>query len=73
MVIDSGSVPFGPATTMTGDGPAQHDLYMLTGQKWSNCDVELECGSGVLSLVVPEEQPGSQHHVGDRIGDFAPG
>ena len=41
-------MPFGPATAMTGDGPAIHDLYMLTGNKWSNTDVELECGSGVL-------------------------
>ena len=57
VVIDSGSVPFGPATTMTGDGPAQHDLYMLTGQKWSNTDVELECGSGVLSLVYMKSSP----------------
>ncbi len=51
VVIDSGSVPFGPATTMTGDGPAQHDIYMLTGQKWSNSDVELECGSGIVPFV----------------------
>ena len=57
VVIDSGSVPFGPATTMTGDAPAQHDLYMLTGQKWSNTDVELECGSGVLSLVYMKSSP----------------
>jgi formylmethanofuran dehydrogenase subunit A len=51
VVIDSGSVPFGPATTMTGDGPAQHNIYMLTGQKWSNTDVELECGSGIVPFV----------------------
>jgi len=57
VVIDSGCVPFGPATTMTGDAPAQHDLYMLTGQKWSNTDVELECGSGVLSLVYMKSSP----------------
>jgi len=57
VVIDSGSIPIGPATTMTGDGPAQHDLYMLTGQKWSNTDVELECGSGVVSLVYLKGSP----------------
>jgi formylmethanofuran dehydrogenase subunit A len=66
VVIDSGSVPFGPATTMTGDGPAQHDLYMLTGQKWSNTDVELECGSGVLSLVYMKSSP--VHSVQWAIG-----
>lgn len=66
IVIDSGCVPFGPATTMTGDGPAQHDLYMLTGQKWSNTDVELECGSGVLSLVYMKSSP--VHSVQWAIG-----
>ncbi|MCK9442271.1 MAG: formylmethanofuran dehydrogenase subunit A, partial [Methanothrix sp.] len=66
VVIDSGSVPFGPATTMTGDGPAQHDLYMLTGQKWSNTDVEMECGSGVLSLVYMKSSP--VHSVQWAIG-----
>ena len=66
VVIDSGSVPFGPATTMTGDGPAQHDLYMITGQKWSNTDVELECGSGVLPLVYMKSSP--VHSVQWAIG-----
>jgi len=66
VVIDSGSVPFGPATTMTGDGPGQHDLYMITGQKWSNCDVEMECGSGVLSLVYMKSSP--VHSVQWAIG-----
>ncbi|NMC09721.1 MAG: formylmethanofuran dehydrogenase subunit A [Methanothrix sp.] len=66
VVIDSGSVPFGPATTMTGDGPAQHDLYVLTGQKWSNCDVEMECGSGILPLVYLKSSP--VHSVQWAIG-----
>ena len=66
VVIDSGSVPFGPATTMTGDGPAQHDLYIITGQKWSNTDVELECGSGVLPLVYMKSSP--VHSVQWAIG-----
>ena len=57
VVIDNGAVPFGPATAMTGDGPAIHDLYMLSGQKWSNCDVELECGSGVIPLVYMKSSP----------------
>ena len=57
VVIDSGSVPFGPATCMTGDGPAIHDLYMLSGQKWSNTDVEMECGSGVLPFTYLKSSP----------------
>ncbi|MHC1625525.1 MAG: formylmethanofuran dehydrogenase subunit A [Methermicoccaceae archaeon] len=50
VVIDNGAVPFGPATVMTGDGPAIHDLYTLVGGKWSNADIELECGAGVLTF-----------------------
>ena len=57
VVIDNGAVPFGPATAMTGDGPAIHDLYMLSGQKWANCDIELECGSGVISLMYLKGSP----------------
>ena len=57
VVIDNGAVPFGPATAMTGDGPAIHDLYMLSGQKWSNTDVELECGSGVIPFTYLKASP----------------
>ena len=57
VVIDNGAVPFGPATAMTGDGPAIHDLYMLSGQKWSNTDVEMECGSGVIPFVYLKNSP----------------
>lgn len=57
VVIDNGAVPFGPGTAMTGDGPAIHDLYMLSGQKWSNTDVELECGSGVIPWIYLKSSP----------------
>ncbi len=57
VVIDNGAVPFGPGTAMTGDGPAIHDLYMLSGQKWSNTDVELECGSGVIPYTYLKSSP----------------
>jgi formylmethanofuran dehydrogenase subunit A len=57
VVIDNGAVPFGPATVMTGDGPAIHYLYRLTGNKWSNKDVELECGSGVLPFNYMKTNP----------------
>ena len=57
VVIDNGAVPFGPATAMTGDGPAIHDLYMLSGQKWSNTDVEMECGSGVIPFLYLKSSP----------------
>ncbi|WP_462272268.1 formylmethanofuran dehydrogenase subunit A [Methanohalophilus sp.] len=57
VVIDSGSVPFGEATCMTGDGPSIHDIAVLTGGKWSNCDVELECGSGVCPFTYLKSNP----------------
>ncbi|TGC08336.1 formylmethanofuran dehydrogenase subunit A [Methanolobus halotolerans] len=57
VVMDSGCVPFGDATVMTGDGPAIHDLYVLTGHKWSNTDVECECGSGVLPFTYLKNNP----------------
>lgn len=57
VVIDNGAVPFGPATVMTGDGPAIHDLYMLSRPKWSNTDVELECGSGVIPFLYLKSSP----------------
>ena len=57
IVFDSGCVPFGEATVMTGDGPAIHNLYALTGNKWSNTDVELECGSGVLPFTYLKSNP----------------
>jgi formylmethanofuran dehydrogenase subunit A len=66
VVIDSGSVPFGLATTMTGDGPAQHNIYMLTGQKWSNGDVEMEGGSGIIPFVYLKSSP--VHSVQWAIG-----
>lgn len=47
---DAGQIVFGPATTMTADAPMQFNLHRLTGNKWSNCDIEMESGSGVVPL-----------------------
>jgi formylmethanofuran dehydrogenase subunit A len=49
--VDVGQVMFGPATAMTADSPLQFRLRGLTGNKWSNADVEMESGSGVVPLV----------------------
>ncbi|MEM2142144.1 MAG: formylmethanofuran dehydrogenase subunit A, partial [Candidatus Thorarchaeota archaeon] len=50
--VDLGQITYGPAMTMTGDGPFQFSLYRLTGgkTKWSNIpvDVELPGGAGVV-------------------------
>lgn len=57
VVIDSGCVPFGDATCMTGDGPSIHDIAVLTGCKWSNNDVELECGGGIVPFTYLKSNP----------------
>jgi formylmethanofuran dehydrogenase subunit A len=48
LTADSGNVLFGPAVTITADGPWQYLLYQLTGQKWSNLDQEMEEGCGIV-------------------------
>ena len=50
VTIDVGQVIFGPATTMTSDGPLEYRLHCLTGHKWLNDDVEAEAGGGVVPM-----------------------
>jgi len=57
VVLDLGAVPFGNATVMTGDGPAIHYIHKLTGGKWSNKDIEVECGSGVIPFEYLTTKP----------------
>lgn len=51
---DVGQVMFGPAATVTADGPIEYLLYASTGQKWVNVDVELETGCGIVPYVFKE-------------------
>jgi len=51
VTVDVGQLVFGPATTMTSDGPLEHHLHELTGHKWLNDDVEGEGGGGVVPLT----------------------
>lgn len=48
ITVDAGAVVFGWATTMTADGPFEHNLQKLTHSKWTNVDVEAETGAGVV-------------------------
>lgn len=50
VVIDMGQVMFGRTMTMTADGPMEFRLYTLHRNKWSNHDVELETGSGIIPV-----------------------
>ncbi|WFN37038.1 formylmethanofuran dehydrogenase subunit A [Methanomicrobium antiquum] len=51
IAIDMGQVMFGKTTTMTADGPMEFNLFRLYNNKWSNHDVELETGSGIIPVL----------------------
>jgi formylmethanofuran dehydrogenase subunit A len=58
---DLGQITFGPAMTMTGDGPAQFTLYQMSGgsAKWANIpvDVELPGGAGIVPFNFVPKSP----------------
>ena len=58
---DLGQITFGPATTMTGDGPFEFYLHQLSGRKWTNVtvDVELAGGAGIVPYTYLETSPGN--------------
>ncbi|MCX6692393.1 MAG: formylmethanofuran dehydrogenase subunit A, partial [Methanoregula sp.] len=51
IVMDMGQIMFGRTMTMTADGPMEFNLYCLHHNKWSNHDVELETGSGIIPVL----------------------
>lgn len=51
---DVGQVMFGPATTLTADGPVEYLLHKSTGRKWVNVDIELETGCGIVPYAYRE-------------------
>jgi formylmethanofuran dehydrogenase subunit A len=57
ITIDTGAVIFGDTTTMTADGPMEYNLYVLTKRKWSNNDVELETGAGIIPVFYSPKSP----------------
>ncbi len=50
LTFDLGQLIFGPAVTMTADGPVEYANSRMLKEKWSNQDVELEDASGVVPL-----------------------
>lgn len=58
---DMGQITFGPATTMTGDGPFEFYLHQLTGGKWTNLavDVELPGGAGIVPYTYSPKAAGN--------------
>lgn len=51
---DVGQVMFGPATTVTADGPVEYLLWKSSGRKWTNVDIELESGCGIIPYMYKE-------------------
>jgi formylmethanofuran dehydrogenase subunit A len=49
--VDVGQVMFGPATTITADGPVEYLLHKSSGRRWVNIDIELETGCGIVPFV----------------------
>ena len=52
--VDVGQVMFGPATTLSADGPLEYLLHASSGRKWVNIDVELETGCGIVPYSYAE-------------------
>ncbi len=57
ITIDVGQIVFGPATTMTSDGPTQFRLNRRIGGKWVNDDIENGSGGGLVPLVYKRNNP----------------
>jgi formylmethanofuran dehydrogenase subunit A len=52
---DVGQVMFGPAATVTADGPCEYLLQQSSGRKWVNIDIELETGCGIVPYSYKEK------------------
>jgi formylmethanofuran dehydrogenase subunit A len=46
---------FGPAMTITADAPVEYLLHKSSGRRWTNIDVELETGCGIVPLTYKEK------------------
>ncbi len=53
--VDVGQVMFGPAMTITADGPVEYLLHKSSGRKWVNIDIELETGCGIVPFMYKDK------------------
>jgi formylmethanofuran dehydrogenase subunit A len=53
--VDVGQVMFGPATTITADGPVEYLLHKSSGRRWVNIDIELETGCGIVPFAYKDK------------------
>ncbi len=52
---DVGQVMFGPAMTITADAPVEYLLHQSSGRRWTNIDIELESGCGIVPLAYKDK------------------
>jgi formylmethanofuran dehydrogenase subunit A len=52
---DVGQVMFGPAMTITADAPVEYLLHKTSGRRWTNIDIELETGCGIVPLTYKDK------------------
>lgn len=57
VTIDLGQIIPGETTTMTADGPLEFGLHRLNHLKWTNMDIELETGGGLVPLIYSRKSP----------------
>jgi formylmethanofuran dehydrogenase subunit A len=53
--VDVGQVMFGPAMTITADGPVEYLLQRSSGRRWVNVDIELETGCGIVPFAYSDK------------------
>jgi formylmethanofuran dehydrogenase subunit A len=53
--VDVGQVMMGPAMTITADAPVEYLLHSTSGRRWTNIDIELESGCGIVPLTYKEK------------------
>jgi formylmethanofuran dehydrogenase subunit A len=46
---------FGSAMTITADAPVEYLLYKSSGRRWTNIDIELETGCGIVPLTYKDK------------------
>jgi formylmethanofuran dehydrogenase subunit A len=52
---DVGQVMFGPGMTITADAPVEYMLHKSSGRRWTNIDIELETGCGIVPLTYQDK------------------
>ena len=53
--VDVGQVMFGSAMTITADAPVEYLLHKSSGRRWTNIDIELETGCGIVPLTYKDK------------------